>query len=52
MSLRTDGFEPSAYTIPPPRPGLGIQWQLKPGTLCHGTFDVLSCVLLTVTTAG
>ena len=20
MSLRTDGFEPSAYTIPPPRP--------------------------------
>src|SRR5512132_3779679 len=21
MSFRTDGFEPSAYTIPPPRPG-------------------------------
>jgi hypothetical protein len=20
MSFRTDGFEPSAYTIPPPRP--------------------------------
>ena len=27
MSLRTDGFEPSAYTIPPPRPG--------PGSVCH-----------------
>jgi AmiR/NasT family two-component response regulator len=24
MSLRTDGFEPSAYTIPPPRPGCPI----------------------------
>ena len=23
MSLRTDGFEPSAYTFPPPRPGRG-----------------------------
>ena len=27
MSLRTDGFEPSAYTIPPPRPG--------PESVCH-----------------
>ena|GEM_PF-3148846 len=24
MSFRTDGFEPSAYTIPPPRPGAMI----------------------------
>ena len=29
MSFRTDGFEPSAYTIPPPRQGAGIQRQLK-----------------------
>ena len=27
MSLRTDGFEPSAYTIPPPRP--------SPESVCH-----------------
>ena len=24
MSFRTDGFEPSAYTIPPPRPRVMI----------------------------
>jgi hypothetical protein len=29
MSFRTDGFEPSAYTIPPPRPWVRDQ-QLAP----------------------
>jgi AmiR/NasT family two-component response regulator len=32
MSLRTDGFEPSAYTIPPPRPGARNSLPQHPAT--------------------
>ena len=38
MSFRTDGFEPSAYTIPPPRPRVMINTGAAhrgPGTFCH-----------------